>query len=261
MKAVFSPLKTGCASALFFLFVVFFYGNISSRAQSDNEKPAPIDGNGNQPVSNGVRRGSAAPLAPPGRLFFEGNPTLVIVDSWRSVRYAQEGCEAELSDAPQTELPFKKFRCAKLNPATAAIEFEDRMVSYLRANTRCGNLIVARYNGPTEASIELYRLMAAPHWSLALRFKPAALLQGWILSNENGAHSQGESDSVGKVADNICNAILHAEQDTASDEDSASANETASAVLPQRRINVRYRLFAGHENHSNVGPGRKADEP
>src|SRR5262249_15939066 len=89
---------------------------------------------------------------------------------------------------------------------------KDKLMNHLRTNARCQSLIVVQYNGPMETSIELYRLMAAPHWSLTLDFNPAAPLQTWSLSNEVGTYSRGESESLERMASDICNTIMRADQ-------------------------------------------------
>src|SRR5262245_23583325 len=152
-------------------------------------------------MSNNSSRDLSA--SPPDLFFSEGKRTSVILDGWWSRGYAQASCEAESADASEIGHVFQRDRCAEFNPATATLDFEDKLMNHLRTNALCQSLIVARYNGPMETSIELYRLMAAPHWSLTLDFK---------LSNEVGTYSRGESESLERMASDICNTIMRADQ-------------------------------------------------
>jgi hypothetical protein len=219
-------------AALILFLTVLIFGNISACAQSysasEVARSTAIDANGNPVVSK-----SSTSMAPPDRFISESRPISVIVDGWWSRGYAQASCEAEISDAVDTDLVLQKLRCAKLDPAAAALDFEDKLMNYMRANVRCGTMIVARYKGPSESSVGLYRLMAAPHWSLALNFKPAALLQTWSLSNGNGAYSQGESETLERMAGDICAAVLRA------DPEAPTVKDKAESAMASVSRNVR----------------------
>ena len=160
----------------------------------------------------------------------EGQPVPVIVDGLWSRGYAKAVCEAEIGGAPNTEFNFQKHRCGGLNPVAAALAFEDKLMNDLRVRSRCATMTIARYNGPTDTSLELYRLMAAPHWSLALSFKPAALLQAWSLSNGKGNNSRGESENPERMASDICSAILLADPDIPAADRKPRPNTTAENV-------------------------------
>jgi len=204
----------GRAVFLFAFLTTLLFGSIPGRAQchgtSELESNKPIDANGNEAMSNNSSRDLSA--SPPDLFFSEGKRTSVILDGWWSRGYAQASCEAESADASEIGHVFQRDRCAEFNPATATLDFEDKLMNHLRTDARCQSLIVARYNGPMETSIELYRLMAAPHWSLTLDFRPAAPLQTWSLSNEVGTYSRGESESLERMASDICNTIMRADQ-------------------------------------------------
>jgi len=164
----------------------------------------------------------------PTDFLLASEPLSLIVDGWWSRGYAQSNCETDMAAAPGHELNFQKARCAGSEPATAAADFEDKLMNDLRSNARCRNTPVARYSGPTETSVELYRLMASPHWSLALNFKPAALLQSWSLRDENGNQLQGESETLERLASDICTEILRASRERPPVEDRPQPNATAS---------------------------------
>ena len=209
------------------IFLVTVSGNFPAHAQpnrgSEAARPKAVDANGNRATSN-----LFGAMLVPARILAEGRRTTVVLDGWWSSSYAQASCETAMAGAADSAPDFQRARCAALDPRIAVRDFEDKLMKSLRGDGRCGQKTVARYNGPSETSIGVYQLMAAPHWSLALNFKPAALLQAWSLSNENGPYSQGESESLDRMASDICAAMLRAEHDAPVVEVRAHGNGTSS---------------------------------
>lgn len=124
LKAVRSLFKVGRAVFLFAFLMALLFGSIPGRAQSHGKA-----------MSNNSSRDLSA--SPPDLFFSEGKRTSVILDGCWSRGYAQASCEAESADASEIGRVFQRDRCAEFKPATATLDFEDKLMNHLRTNARC----------------------------------------------------------------------------------------------------------------------------